>query len=62
MMRLMEAEAVRRGYRRLSIGVEEKEKRNQAIYRHWGFDRLILTDVEDGETVLYFEKNITALR
>ena len=58
MVRLMEAEAARRGCRRLTIGVEEKEKRNQAIYRHWGYERLVLTEVEDGETVFYLEKEI----
>ena len=58
MVRLMEAEAARRGYQRLTIGVEEKEKRNQAIYRHWGYQRLVLTEVEDGETVFYLEKDI----
>jgi len=58
MVRLMEAEAARRGYRRLTIGVEEKEERNQAIYRHWGYERLVLTEVEDGETVYYFEKDL----
>lgn len=58
-MHQMEAEAARCGYQRLTIGVEEKEERNQAIYRHWGYDRLILTAVEDGETVFYLEKDIT---
>lgn len=53
---LMEAQAAQMGYQRLTIGVEEKEKRNQAIYRHWGYNRLVLTAVEDGETVFYFEK------
>ena len=62
LVRLMEADAARMGYARLTIGVEEKEKRNQAIYRHWGYDRLILTAVEDGETVCYYEKDITAAR
>lgn len=62
MVRLMEAEAARRGFQRLSIGVEKKEKRNQAIYHHWHYDRLIMTEVEDGELVYFFEKGITALR
>lgn len=62
LVRMMEAEAASRGYSRLTIGVEEKEKRNQAIYRHWGYDRLVLTAVEDGETVFYFEKDIMPWR
>jgi len=58
LVHLMEAEAAGRGCQRLTIGVEEKEKRNQAIYRHWGYERLVLTEVEDSETVFYFEKDI----
>ena len=53
MVRLMEAEAARRGYQRLTIGVEEKEKNNQAIYRHWGYESLVLTEEEDGESILF---------
>ena len=62
LVRLMEADASLRGCTRLTIGVEAREERNQAIYRHWGYDRLILTAVEDGETVYYLEKDITASR
>ena len=62
LVRLMEADAVQRGCTRLTIGVEAREERNQAIYSHWGYDRLILTAVEDGETVYYLEKDITASR
>ncbi len=62
MVRLMEVEAARRGYQRLTIGVEEKEKCNQAIYRHWGYESLVPTEVEDGETVYYLEKEIKASR
>ena len=56
LVRLMEAQAAEMGFTRLTIGVEAGEKRNQAIYTHWGYDRLVLTAKEDGETVLYFEK------
>ena len=58
LVRLMEADAARLGYARLTIGVEEKELRNQAIYRHWGYERLVLEAKEDGETVFYLEKDI----
>lgn len=60
LVRLMEAEARQQGFTRLTIGVEAGETRNQAIYRHWGYDRLVLTAAEDGETVYYLEKDITA--
>ncbi len=58
LVRLMEADVARLGYARLTIGVEEKEMRNQAIYRHWGYDKLVLEAKEDGETVYYLEKDL----
>ncbi|MBR5742843.1 MAG: GNAT family N-acetyltransferase [Clostridia bacterium] len=58
MVKEMEREAVRRGYRVITIGVDESELRNRAIYRHWGFDRFLFFEVEDGERVLYYEKTL----
>lgn len=60
LVRQMEADALRDGVERLTIGVEAGETRNQAIYRHWGYDRLVLTAVEGGETVFYLEKDLSA--
>lgn len=58
LVHLMEQDALAMGYDRLSIGVEAREKRNQAIYRHWGFDCLIFTALEEGEEVHYLEKTL----
>ena len=56
--KLMEQRARQRGYNQITIGVEECELRNRAIYEHWGYTELVLTEFEDGETVLYYGKNI----
>lgn len=58
LVRVMEKYAVDKGFTTLTIGVEEKELRNRAIYRHWGYTDRILTQVEDGEKVLYFSKRV----
>lgn len=58
LVRLMEETAREMGYQRISIGVEEKELRNQAIYRHWGYEDFLFREVEDGEVVLYYEKKL----
>lgn len=58
LVRLIEQEALARGCTRLTIGVEAKETRNLAIYLHWGYDRFVMSDVEDGELILYFAKEL----
>jgi len=50
--------ATAHGLKRLTIGVEAKETRNRAIYQHWGFTEHLLTEEEDGETVLYYAKEL----
>ena len=54
----MEATAKERGYGVMTIGVDEKEKRNCLIYDHWGYRTLILKTWEDGEPVLYLSKEL----
>lgn len=61
MMRAMEEEARRRGYSVLTIGVDACEARNLAIYLHWGYRRLIRHEIEDGELVLYYAKDLISL-
>ena len=56
--RVMERYALERGYTRLTIGVDEGEARNRAIYHHWGFTRLVLEAEESGERVLYYAKDL----
>lgn len=59
LMRMMERYALERGYERLTIGVEARETRNLAIYLHWGYDELVMSDIEDGELVLYYAKRLS---
>ena len=56
MVKLMESHARELGYTAITIGVDECEARNRAIYSHWGYSTLILTEEEDGEKVLYYSK------
>ncbi|MDD4797310.1 MAG: GNAT family N-acetyltransferase [Eubacteriales bacterium] len=58
LMRLMEQWAANAGYRQLTIGVEARESRNLAIYLHWGYDRFVKGQVEDGVLLLYYAKRL----
>ncbi|MGI5899528.1 MAG: GNAT family N-acetyltransferase [Christensenellales bacterium] len=58
LVKVMEAYAKDLGYKALTIGVEAAETRNLAIYLHWGYDKLILHDIEDGALVLYYSKHL----
>ena len=58
LVRLMERYAAEQGYTRLTIGVEECESRNRAIYQHMGYTIPLFTEVEDGATVLYYAKDL----
>ena len=58
MVRQMEQYAREAGFSRITIGVDESEHRNRAIYTHWGYTRLLFTEPEDGELVLYYEKDL----
>lgn len=54
----MERYARSLGYQRVTIGVEAAETRNLAIYLHWGFTELLLTEGEGPELVLYYGKKL----
>ena len=54
----MEEYAKTNGNKRLTVGVEASETRNLAIYLHWGYNTLIHSEVEDGELVLYYAKDL----
>ena len=60
LMRMLERYAASRGLTHLSIGVEAAQTRNLAIYLHWGYRSLVTTEVEEGELILYYEKNLKA--
>jgi GNAT superfamily N-acetyltransferase len=56
MVKMMEDHARGLGFSTITIGVEEKEMRNRAIYDHWGYTTPVLTEVDEGEVVLYYSK------
>lgn len=64
LVKLMEQYARDHGYTFITIGVDECEARNRAIYTHWGYTELILTEIEpdlEEEKVLYYRKPLRAL-
>lgn len=61
LIQMIERYAVQNNYIRLTIGVEAKETRNLAIYLHWGYNVFVTSEVEDGELVLYYAKNVLVL-
>lgn len=60
LMRVMERFAAQQGFRRLTIGVEASETRNLGIYLHWGYDRFVMSEIDDGELVLFYAKTLPA--
>jgi GNAT superfamily N-acetyltransferase len=58
LVKTMEEQVRSLGYNTLTIGVEESEVRNRAIYRYGGYVNHIMTETKDGETVLYFAKEL----
>lgn len=54
----MERYAAEQGYSRVTIGVEAAETRNLAIYLHWGYDQFLMSEMDGGELVLYYGKDI----
>lgn len=58
LVKMLEDYARSRGRDTVTIGVEAGEARNRAIYAHWGYTSLLLTEAEDGEEVLYYSKQL----
>jgi len=58
MMAKAEGYAKSLGYSKLTIGVDAKETRNLAIYLHWNYNEFIFSEIDEGELVLYYQKNI----
>ncbi|MBQ3192367.1 MAG: GNAT family N-acetyltransferase [Oscillospiraceae bacterium] len=58
LMRCMEDGARALGFRRLTIGVEAAETRNLGIYLHWGYDAFVMSEIDDGALVLFYEKKL----
>ena len=58
LMRHMEEAAKQMGFQSLTIGVEAAETRTLAIYLHWGYDRFVTAEMDGGELVLFYAKDI----
>ena len=58
LVKVMESHARALGYTMLTIGVEENETRNRAIYSHWGYVNFVMEENQDGEQVLYYGKKL----
>lgn len=56
----MEKNAREMGVCQLTIGVEAAETKNLSIYLHWGYDQFIMSEIDDGELVLFYKKNLTS--
>lgn len=55
-MQYMEASVREMGFTQLTMGVDAAESRNLAIYLHWGYNRFVLGEIDDGELVLFYAK------
>ena len=58
LVREMENYARAHGYEKITIGVEAKETRNLAIYLHWGYTEFLCSEIDEGELVLYYGKEL----
>ena len=58
LVKTMENHARSLGYTAMTIGVEEAEMRNRAIYTHWDYVNLIMEEDQEGEKVLYYRKQL----
>ena len=58
MVKMMENYARGKGYEYITIGVDDSNERNKAIYTHWGYTETVFTETEDGELVLYWRKKL----
>jgi len=56
LMRTMEAYAAERGFSKLTIGVEAAQTRTLGMYLHWGYDQFVMSEIDDGELVLFYAK------
>lgn len=58
LMQVLEAYALENGFSCLTIGVEAAETRNLGIYLHWGYDRFLMWEIDGGELVLFYAKDL----
>ena len=58
LMKFVEQDAVRQGFSALTIGVEAAETRNLAMYLHWGYNKFLISELDGGELVLFYGKEL----
>lgn len=58
LMQVLEEYARGLGLQALTIGVDAVESRNLGIYLHWGYDEFVMSEVDEGELVLYYRKKL----
>ena len=58
LMRYVEQDAAEKGFTSLSIGVEAAETRNLAMYLHWGYNKFMISELDSGELVLFYAKQL----
>ena len=58
LVKVIEAHAKRLGFSQMTVGVEAAQERNLAIYRHWGYEKLVMSQPDGEELVLYYGKSI----
>jgi len=56
LVKVMEQYSRDNGYQIATIGVEPWETRNLGMYLHWGYDRFVMSEIENGDLVLYYSK------
>lgn len=59
LVKMAEDYARKLGYKYLTIGSEAKESRNLAIYLHWQYNQFIGFDINEGDLILYYRKNLS---
>ncbi len=58
LVKIAENYAKNKGIEYLTIGSEAKESRNLGIYLHFGYSEFVMSEVEDGNLILYYRKKI----
>ena len=61
LLKLAENYARKSGIKELTIGVEAAETSNIAKYLHWGFNELVMSEIDEDENsalILYYKKQL----
>ena len=58
LMKAAEEYAASLGYKYLTIGVTSTHTRTKAIYQHFGYTHLLFNELDEGDIVEYYRKEI----